>query len=149
MISFFVPGEPKPQGSKRAFFNPKIGRAIMIEANAGQKPWRDSVIAYAKGAVPPTHAPLRVPVVVAVTFYFARPASHLRKDGTVKPAAPTRPGRYDLDKLLRNLGDALEQSGVLANDTHIAVWEAAKDFSTTGPGMRVHIRPIDERTDIP
>ena len=39
-IDFWVAGVPAPGGSKKAFYNPKIGRAIITEDNKRSKPWR-------------------------------------------------------------------------------------------------------------
>jgi hypothetical protein len=81
-LEFTVHGEPKPQGAKKAFVIPKLGRAVMVEANAGLKPWRDSVIAAASEVVEREEIgqlfPLEDFVKVFATFYFARPATHLR-----------------------------------------------------------------------
>ena len=103
-IKFFVPGVPVPQGSKNAFV--MRGKAVMSEANKNTKPWRDTIKAIAldnyKGIA------LLCPLKVNVCFFFQRPNSHLRKNGTLKPNQPNyKPQKPDLDKLLRSLGDSL------------------------------------------
>lgn len=42
-VAFTVLGKPQPAGSKRAFVNPKNGRAIVTEDNKKSKPWKQQV----------------------------------------------------------------------------------------------------------
>jgi Holliday junction resolvase RusA-like endonuclease len=61
-----------------------------------------------------------VPLVLDVTFYFARPPS-LKKSATEKTARP------DLDKLVRAVGDAI--TGIVCeDDSQIVQVSAAKEF---------------------
>ncbi len=47
-INFFVPGLAKTSGSKRAFYNKKLGRSMIVPANPKQKDWQASVGWYAR-----------------------------------------------------------------------------------------------------
>lgn len=104
---FFVPGIPKPQGSKRAFMNPKIGRPVIVEDNKGTRDWRHDVRAMAV-----EHTKERIsegPVAITLKFIMKRPVSTPKTKPT--PPAIKKP---DLDKLERAILDAL--TGILFTD---------------------------------
>lgn len=117
----------------------------MHDANRERlEPWRDSVIAAAMLAWG-DRPMLTGPVEVAVTFVFPRLRGHYgtgRNAGTLKDSAPlahtTRP---DLDHLQRAIGDSLKYAGVLADDSLICCWVAAKVFGDL-PGVAVEITPL-------
>lgn len=92
MTTVFVEGEPAPQGSKKAFTNPKTGKTILVESSAKVKPWRAAVAA----AYP--QEPLDGPVMVSIEFLLRRPKSVRRDLPFVQP---------DLDKLIRSTLDGL------------------------------------------
>lgn len=96
MTTFIVEGVPAPQGSKKAFV--RGGRAVLVEASAKVKPWRDAVAVQAKRHFP---TPLDGPVYVAVQFVMPRPKAWGRK--RMDPMVQTP----DADKLLRAVNDAL------------------------------------------
>lgn len=134
-IEFFTPGTPRPQGSKRP-----VGGGRFIEASKHLKPWRDTMIATARAAH--DGPPIEGPVTVYASFIFPR-AKALKN----KPAPPhTSPS--DTDKLQRALGDALEQSGILNNDSQITTWHAHKRRAIPGetPGVKVRIETGEETT---
>lgn len=127
MIKFFVNGVPAGQGSKTFF-----GNGRMKESSDKLKPWRDQMIFEAR-----KHAldePLDEPVKVYATFFIPRPG---RPKFSRYPATP-----FDLDKLQRALGDALQQSGVLKDDSRIVTWIAHKRFSIEAPGVLVRVEPV-------
>jgi crossover junction endodeoxyribonuclease RusA len=92
--SVFVPGVPAPQGSKR-----HVGRGILVESSRTVGPWRERVALTVAAERP--GSPSRAPVSLLLRFTFARPKSHLRRDGSVRDAAPAFPSRPDVDKLAR------------------------------------------------
>lgn len=116
-----VHGEAQPAGSKRAFVNPKNGRAIVTDANSKAKPWK-SQVAQVVGSVLAEHPEIGAlwdgPIALELIFYRPRPASHYgtgKNAGILKPSAPAYPvGRPDALKLARGVEDAL--SGVLYRD---------------------------------
>ena len=61
-------------------------------------------------------------MLVQAVFHLPRPKS-------VRSALPTSKSSYDLDKLCRALGDALEGAGVLKNDSRITTWHARKHYA--------------------
>lgn len=130
MIKFFVAGIPAGQGSKTFY-----GKGRVAESSKKLKPWRDEVTRVAK-----LHAldePLDEPVCVTVTFWILRPDRPKFKD---YPATP-----FDLDKLQRGVGDALQLSGLLKDDSRIVTWNAKKRFTDDAPGASITVEPLWER----
>ena len=129
MYDFYVSGIPSGQGSKR-----HVGRGVMIESAKGLPAWRRAVkdaAIIAKGSLDP----LDCPVVCTVTFYIPRPA---------RPKFPNHPATpFDLDKLQRSVGDSLEQSGIISNDSRIVRWVAEKVFALDEPGAHIRLRRAD------
>lgn len=123
-LRFTVVGEAKTAGSKRAFVNPKTGRAIITEdARTGRsaKTWRQEVAATALTArqlAPWGDELLLGPCVVEFTFRRPRPKGHYgsgRNAGVVRSSAPPAPAtRPDVLKLARAVEDAL--TGILWKD---------------------------------
>lgn len=153
MIVFHVHGEPAAQGSKRGFV--RGGKIVMVEQLAKSRPWRDSVRAAAvdamdgatNGRLAFKGALITGPVRVTAIFTFTRPKSHYRTGkhaGELRPNAPRHVTRSpDLDKLLRNLGDAL--SGVvIRDDSQIASWHATKVYGDRA-GVRVEIVDLSQQ----
>ena len=155
MISFFVPGVPKPGGSKRAFFRPGMKHPVITDAS-GQpgRDWRAVVKDCAMQAIarppsteneilgfdPPTW-PLEGALKLAVTFQMVRPKGHFRSgkhDSKLKPSAPDFPtGRPDATKLTRSLEDAL--TGILWRDDAQIVEQVIRKRYADQPGARVTV----------
>ena len=99
-ISFYVAGIPVPQGSSRAFV--VKGRAVITHANKETMSWRQRIATEAQRNRPSDWTMSRdTSYCVNAVFVFPRPPSAKewkRKRPIVKP---------DLDKLIRNLNDAL------------------------------------------
>ena len=114
MISFFVAGTPKPQGSKRAFVNQYTGKASLSES-AGEplKDWRYNVGVVARDTMDGAVI-INGPVACRVTFYLPRPKGHYLKSGLREDAPTHRDKKPDVDKLLRAVLDSL--SGVVWKD---------------------------------
>jgi crossover junction endodeoxyribonuclease RusA len=124
-------GTPAPQGSKTAIV--RNGRAIMFEANKRLPEWRDTVLMGATIAKA-EHGGLTIlgPVTVSMTFHMPRPKSVSRRYPNSAP---------DLDKLVRAVGDALQESEVLANDGQIVTLVAHKVYAenSTYAGVEIEI----------
>lgn len=118
----WVPGEPKPKGSVRAFVptykdgtpvrlpNGSI-RVNVTEDNAGTRAWAKVVRQH---ALEVWQTPFEgVSLEVRLAFYLGRPKSHFgsgRNSDRVLPSAPAEPvGEHsgDVDKLARAMLDAL------------------------------------------
>lgn len=135
MITFYVHGKPEPAGSKRAFVNPKTGKAIVTDANAKSKPWKQEVAQTARLALPEGFTPLDGPVRLVVDFYVARPKGHYgtgKNAGTLREGAPDYPTtKPDATKLLRGLEDAL--TGIVwRDDSQIVSQTVRKRYGTPG-----------------
>lgn len=115
-LRFTVYGLPAGQGSK-TIGRTSGGRTFLREDNPKVKPFRQAVAAAALAAgARVTDGQFLVSVVCTV----ARPPSHFRKDGSLRPAhRHTRPdGKNDGDKALRAINDAL-QGIVWSNDRRV------------------------------
>lgn len=136
LLQFEVPGTPQPQGSKIAN---RFGGGVR-EANKKLAPWRSAAMAAAADEMGNAQ-PLTVPVAVTAHFYFARPRSHYgtgRNAETVKLSSPLKHcQKPDLDKLLRALGDALTQGGVLRDDSQIVKYDTGKHWTLGAPNTWV------------
>lgn len=134
---FEIAGRPRPKGSMAC----QGGRQHrMVESVAGSRPWKLHMIRGIReraGIVPIkigqrvtgfNPAPYAGPVWVTAVFGFEG-----GPDGY--PIVSNDHG--DLDKLCRNLGDALEQSGLLLNDSQIVGWIASKVWATSGVSVEV------------
>lgn len=124
-----IPGDPKPQGSKKAFVRGR--RAVLVEANPGLKTWRQTVTLHAR-----KHAGAYTgerPLHVTYRFFLTRPKSVRRWLPWVKP---------DLDKLLRAVNDGLGDAGVWDDDGRITTITARKEYATPDqqPGVFITIR---------
>ena len=135
VLDLYVEGEPRAQGSMK-----HVGNGRMVHDPKMVK-WRDCVADCLKVAVGTFYGPwepLDAPVEVHVKFWLPRPK---------KPRLENAATALDLDKLQRCIGDALEQSGVLANDARIVKWvnpekDWTHDFPGDGnvPGVRIKVR---------
>jgi crossover junction endodeoxyribonuclease RusA len=124
-------GNPAPQGSKTAIV--RNGRAIMFESNKRLPEWRDTVLMGATIArAEQGGLTILGPVTVMMTFHMPRPKSTNRRYPNSAP---------DLDKLVRAVGDALQESEVLANDGQIVTLVAHKVYAEneTYSGVEIEI----------
>lgn len=144
-LTFVVHGSPKAKGSMR-----HVGHGRMVEQLAGSKPWREAVkwaalqaIAGREGTGDP-FATLSGPVVVEVVFSFAKPKSAPKNRRTW----PITRSSGDVDKLLRNLLDALVDAAVLGDDSQVVRAVPEKAYAgeypsgLTAPGAEVVVRPL-------
>ena len=135
MISFFVEGEPAPQGSKTG----KVvnGRVIMWEASAKVKPWREAVTK--KTAQHMSWEGLNAitnPVEIALIFHLQKPKSVKRDFPSVKP---------DLDKLVRSTFDGLTTGGLYEDDALVIALSASKIYATDRIGCQII---VSEETNV-
>lgn len=110
-VTFTVPGEPVPQPRPRVSTRGGFARAYV--------PSRHPVHAYreaiAEEAAKAGLEETGEPVEVIVDAVFARPKSHLTREG-VKPTAPVLP-RPDVDNVGKAVLDALQD--VMGDDTNV------------------------------
>lgn len=134
MIEFSIEGIPVPQGSMRAIS--VNGRArVFHNSDKKLRAWRNGV-AHAASMALDGNPGYDEPVNVWMEFRLPRPPSTKRSAPSVKP---------DLDKLVRAVLDALEQSGVIKNDSRVCFINATKSYAEPGtePGLELAI--VSER----
>jgi len=127
LARFQVLGTPRPQGSKRSFVAAG-GQVRTVESNAtSHARWRNAVAdkAYEITQAEPGGFPLDGPLAIEATFRF--PCATTRRKRAVNLGG-TLPyiSAPDLDKLLRAVLDALEQSGLVTNDARFTTVFATK-----------------------
>jgi len=147
LVQIDVAGEPRTQGSKRAFVIPgKDGgrpRANVVDVKSKPlRTWRTAIAEEARnemdGRAP---IPAGVPVEMRVRFYLRKPAGAPRTRRTWPVGA--RSG--DIDKMLRAGLDALRGVAYVDDSQVVHVTELLKDYSLDGwTGALIDIRPIDD-----
>lgn len=133
MIEFFVPGEPIPQGSLKAFM--VNGQARVVPDNKRTEPWRKSVARAAAGLFQLSEGPAAVELEFVMPRTKSMPKSFTRAH-TVRP---------DVDKLERAILDAL--TGVVwKDDSQVVSLRAGKRYARVGeePGARICVTPWHE-----
>lgn len=129
-LTVFVPGNPRPQGSKVGIVR-SAGGVAMRESAKGLKKWRDDVALLAKAEMR-GQAPATGPVWLHLLFELPRPGG---KDHLDHDDPHLRPP--DLDKLTRAIGDAL--TGVVyVDDSQVIELMPKKQYAAPrGPGVFV------------
>jgi Holliday junction resolvase RusA-like endonuclease len=133
-LSVVVAGVPVPQGSVRSL---GAGRPSVHSNAAVLMPWRQAVIACVQHEMEhcENEWPLLGPVKLAVSFTMPRPKS--------APKWRLWPDKKpDLDKLVRAIGDALTQSGAIADDAQIVLLSADKQYGI--PQMSLLLRQLEQ-----
>lgn len=139
-VTFAVIGHPAPKGSKDWKGNDRKGRPILLESSNRLPAWRKAV---AVAAVSVPWPALPGPVAMVIEFRFQRPPSHYGKRG-LKPSAPAFPvGPPDVDKLLRAVFDALQDTGRLVNDSRVVLSCEAKTYCLDGQHQGAVITVLD------
>lgn len=119
----WVPGDPVGQPRPRACIR---GRHAGVYDPGTADGWKQAIAA----RVPPGAAPMDGPVSVTLSFLFARPASHVRTNGAVKPSAPSVVAvRYDVDNLAKAVLDVLTTRRVWHDDAQVARLTVTKAYA--------------------
>lgn len=135
----WVPGIPRPGGSKTARVIMRMGKVVMTSSGrplvtmrddaVGNKEWKQTVAAH--GKIDYRGEPLDGVLAVDFLFYLPRPKFHYRTGkhrGELKPGAPTfHTTRPDCTKLIRSTEDALSEI-VWIDDARIAVQSGKKMY---------------------
>lgn len=129
-ITFQVLGVPIPKGSMKAFMRPGMKYPVVTHDNTKTKPWADGVKLAAQ-----QHAPVGGPwdgaIELHASFYLPRPKSLPRR-----VVYPTK--KPDLDKLLRNIKDALKGI-VYSDDAQVIDTHTFKRYATSEAPPQVFI----------
>lgn len=126
-----VYGDPRPQGSMRAFASKNSGKIIMTSQIKGLKAWRKLVLEVARQA---RAVPTAAPVGLDLEFYIKRPKNAKNQLGSEVAA---KGGKGDLDKHCRSVLDAL--TGIWYNDdAQVVRLNAFKTaLAEQEPGVRI------------
>lgn len=120
-------GDPKPQPRMRHY---RRGNLVGGYTPPTADKWKVACAVAAHDAV---GKPWDGPIRLAIWFRLARPASHRRKDGTLRPKAPARPsGRPDLDNLAKAVMDALNRIA-FNDDSQIVELILGKSYADDAP----------------
>jgi Holliday junction resolvase RusA-like endonuclease len=140
-FTFTVHGKPATQGSKTY-----LGRGRAIESNKRLAPWR-SDIAAACALARPAGWPTAGPMQATMVFRFARPQSHFRTNGELKPTAPQwhLVIAGDVDKLSRAANDAITASGTWGDDKQLVRMVVERHWCAPGelPGATITLLALD------
>lgn len=151
-INFFVPGIPRPGGSKTATVIRRKGGEIVMKNGRplittrddakGNAEWKSLVSYFARQAY--TGVPLDCPLLVRLHFTMPRLKGHFgsgRNAGVLKPTAPTHhTTKPDVLKLARSTEDAC--TGILwRDDSCTSKLELEKVYGDR-PGVQITVTPL-------
>ena len=138
-VEFTVLGVPAPQGSKR-----HVGRGVLVESSKALPAWREAVAWAARDAAlrHGITAPLDGPLRLIVEFRFPMPKARAKRARDA--GAAWRTTQPDSDKLVRAVGDALTDSGLIVDDARICEVHATKVETTGWTGASITIETMGE-----
>jgi Holliday junction resolvase RusA-like endonuclease len=141
MIEFFVPGEAKPAGSKKGFFNKKMQRVQIVDACKLTKPWQAQVSSYAQEAVlkQGLAEPMTGPIAVEFVFTMRRIKGHYRTGKNANVLRDDAPYWHTVMPDALKLGRAVEDAMtgiVFRDDAQIARETLLKRYGAQ-PGVTV------------
>jgi len=141
MLEFFVPGIPRPAGSKRAFpirrKDGHLGVAVSDMSGEAGKAWRTDIKAFAQEALG-KQSLLDCPIALEITFVMPRPKHHYGKKGLKENAPYWHTSKPDATKMLRCVEDSLK--GVLWHDDAQVVHQVVWKIYGENPGALIKIR---------
>jgi Holliday junction resolvase RusA-like endonuclease len=133
MFQIFIEGNPRPQGSKKAFARGKT--IVLVEANKELPAWREHMTKMLQLKQLEETQPFTTAVNVALTFWLPRPKSVKRQYAT---------GTYDIDKLTRAVLDSITKAGVWRDDSDVVDLTVRKTYADTHEaGVLISITPFD------
>jgi Holliday junction resolvase RusA-like endonuclease len=145
ILRTYVPGRPRSKGSLKNWCMKDRRHTIRSEEQVKDShAWRVKVAHQVqrecRGAFG-EHLRLEIPVELRVVYFFDRTAED-RPD----EAYPVAMGIGDLDKLDRNIGDALTSSGVIKDDQYIVRIVSEKRWAAEGgqPGAQITLLKVEQ-----
>jgi len=138
VLRFFVPGIPRPGGSKKGFYNAKMRRVIITEDCKKNKDWRASVALCASEAC---KSPLQGPLKFTFRFLLPRPKGHFGKRGLLASAPKYPTTKPDGSKLARGTEDSL--TGIVwRDDAQVVRQTVSKDYTLDTPGCWITVEEL-------
>ena len=128
-VTFFIPAEPQPKGSMRAFVPKGWNRPVLTSTNKNLKSYEAVARLVANKAWDRPILPREQAVYVELLFVFSKPKSTPKRvvDKVTKP---------DIDKLIRGTLDAL--TGIVwEDDSQVTKVMARKCFGAPGTHVRI------------
>ena len=149
-LTFDVIGEPKPQGSSRAFLNRKTGQVILANSSSRSlNDWRREIAKAAADEMERCEGeryPRPMTVRVNVRFFLQRPKTQTKAQRAIRWVA-TKP---DIDKLLRAALDAMTVARVYDDDSQVASIAVEKVYADEHfVGAEIVVRPLHYEDDAP
>ena len=133
MFELFIAGDPRPQGSKKAFN--RGAHIVLVEANKDLPAWRDHMKRMFELKMMELDNRFDTAVSVSLTFWLTRPKTVTRQYATKT---------YDIDKLTRAVLDSLTQGGVIQDDSNVVDLTARKTYADNHEaGVLVTLAPFD------
>jgi len=133
MFQLFVAGDPRPQGSKKAFSRGK--HIVLVEANKDLPAWRETMKRMFELKMLERDNPFITAISVSIQFWLRRPKSVTRQYAT---------GTYDIDKLTRAVLDSLQSANVIVNDNLVVDLNVRKSYADDHEsGVLVTVVPFD------
>lgn len=126
VLNFWVPGPPKTKGSLDVVNSGRGGGRPVLQDSPASKRWRKLVAYLAEQAKRDATQGFPLDCAVAVDLAF------------VLSGDPTAPRSGDLDKLYRNVLDALTDAGVYEDDVQVVRLSGSK-VGDGDPGVRVRV----------
>lgn len=141
VLEFFVPGIPRPTGSKRAFpihrANGTLGVAVSDMSGEAGKAWRTDLIGFATIAMIGKEPFVCEPIAIELYIYLPRPKAHFGKKGLKANAPHWHSNRPDATKILRGVEDALRGT-IYRDDAQIVEQHVWKLYGSE-PGVHISI----------
>lgn len=137
-LTFTAHGNPKGQPRARACIR---GKHAGVYDPGTADDWKMIVRCAAKAKW--DGVPFDGPTMIACLFVFARPKSHFRKNGELKPDAPSwHTSRPDGDNLTKLIFDSITSAGILRDDCIVCSSSTEKRYASQGelPGVRALVR---------
>lgn len=157
MIRVVATGEPQPKGSPKVVTHGRGGvplkKPLVIHDSHDSERWAKNVAGAALVATWKRAPFVDQALVVRARFRFERPKGHFGKHGLL-PSAPAYPAvKPDVDKLVRNVLDAISKSErqltgwVIDNDSRVVELHASKRYCAPGesPGVEIEVEPFVEQ----
>lgn len=133
MFQIFIPGEPRPQGSKKAYM--RGSTIVMVEAQKDLPVWRAHMQRMLELKMLDHKTMFTEAVSVELVFWISRPKSVTR---------PYATKTYDIDKLTRAVLDSCTKALVFRDDSDVIDLTVRKNYNDHhDTGVLINITPFD------